>query len=202
MSQEYEAERAVSRDEAATALRQLADGVAAGSVSIFADTGPVAVDIPDDLTFVAELEQFEGTVELEAELEWQTESRAIRESDEGAAPAAGAAESASDSPDSDSDAADAEAESVESAVEPVGSAAGLVGPAIDSGAPVDDPASKATFELFRDAADEWRWRLRHRNGNVIADSGEGYDRKAGAINGLESVKSNAPLAAVEEQSDE
>ncbi|PSP98321.1 hypothetical protein BRC89_08300 [Halobacteriales archaeon QS_4_70_19] len=33
---------------------------------------------------------------------------------------------------------------------------------------------QARFELFRDRADEWRWRLRHRNGNVIATSGEGY----------------------------
>jgi amphi-Trp domain-containing protein len=190
MSQEYEAARSVSRDEAATALRQLADGVAAGSVSIFADARSVAVDIPDDLLFTAELEQFEGTVELEAELEWQTDGEAIRESDE-AAPAAEAAESASDTPESGSDAA-----------EPIESAADLVGPATDADAPGDESASKATFELFRDAADEWRWRLRHRNGNVIADSGEGYDRKAGAINGLESVKSNAPLAVVEEESDE
>ncbi|SFR96637.1 amphi-Trp domain-containing protein [Halomicrobium zhouii] len=196
MSQEYEAERAVSREDAATALRQLADGVAAGSVSIVADAGPVAVDIPDDLTFIAELEQFQGTVELEAELEWQTDDGAIREPADEADSAADAAEAASD-------AAEATADSAASApdgTEPVESAADLVGPATDSGAPADDPASKATFELFRDAADEWRWRLRHRNGNVIADSGEGYDRKAGAINGLESVKSNAPLAVVEEQS--
>jgi uncharacterized protein YegP (UPF0339 family) len=57
--------------------------------------------------------------------------------------------------------------------------------------------SKATFELYQDRADEWRWRLVHDNGNVIADSGEGYDRKAGARKGIESVKKNAPGAAVE-----
>jgi len=59
--------------------------------------------------------------------------------------------------------------------------------------------SKATFELYQDRADEWRWRLVHDNGNVIADSGEGYDRKAGARTGIESVKQNAPGAAVETQ---
>ncbi len=59
--------------------------------------------------------------------------------------------------------------------------------------------SKATFELYRDQADEWRWRLVHDNGNVIADSGEGYDRKAGARKGIESVKKNAPDATVETQ---
>lgn len=51
--------------------------------------------------------------------------------------------------------------------------------------------SQARFELFEDADEEWRWRLRHRNGNVIADSGEGYTRRHNAQNGLESVKRNA-----------
>ena len=56
----------------------------------------------------------------------------------------------------------------------------------------------ATFELYEDSADDWRWRLRHSNGNIIADSGEGYASKAKAKQGIESVKSNAPEAAVEE----
>ena len=40
--------------------------------------------------------------------------------------------------------------------------------------------SDATFDVYRDAADEWRWRLVHQNGNIIATSGEGYtsDRSA------------------------
>ncbi len=33
--------------------------------------------------------------------------------------------------------------------------------------------SQARFELYEDAADEWRWRLRHRNGNLIANSVRG-----------------------------
>ena len=57
----------------------------------------------------------------------------------------------------------------------------------------------ATFELYTDEAGEWRWRLRHENGNIIANSGEGYSSKAGAENGIESVKENAPSAPVEEQ---
>ena len=56
----------------------------------------------------------------------------------------------------------------------------------------------ATFELYRDSADEWRWRLRHSNGNVVADSGEGYASKAKAKQGIRSVKSNAPDAEIEE----
>ena len=59
--------------------------------------------------------------------------------------------------------------------------------------------SRATFELYQDNAEEWRWRLRHRNGNIIADGGEGYSTKANAKNGIESVKKNALGANVEEQ---
>lgn len=58
----------------------------------------------------------------------------------------------------------------------------------------------ATFELYVDRAGEHRWRLRHQNGNIIADSSEGYSSKENAINGIESVKENAPAAPIEEQS--
>ena len=58
--------------------------------------------------------------------------------------------------------------------------------------------SNARFELYEDRASEWRWRLVHDNGNIIADSGQGYSSKQGARRGIESVKTNAPNAAVEE----
>jgi len=58
--------------------------------------------------------------------------------------------------------------------------------------------SDAEFELYEDSAGQWRWRLRHDNGNIIADSGEGYDNKGDAENGIESVKQNAPGAPVVE----
>ena len=57
----------------------------------------------------------------------------------------------------------------------------------------------ATFELYKDRAEEFRWRLRHQNGQIIADSGEGYTTKANAINGIESVKENAPGAVIEDK---
>jgi amphi-Trp domain-containing protein len=59
--------------------------------------------------------------------------------------------------------------------------------------------SGATFELYEDSAGEYRWRLRHRNGNIIADGGEGYASKQKAIQGIDSVKKNAPGALVDEQ---
>jgi amphi-Trp domain-containing protein len=69
----------------------------------------------------------------------------------------------------------------------------------ESESEAESEESNATFELYEDSAEEWRWRLRHDNGNIIADSGEGYTRKADAQNGLESVKQNAPGAPVEQQ---
>ena len=62
----------------------------------------------------------------------------------------------------------------------------------DLQATVDDlHASQARFELYEDNAGQWRWRLRHRNGNIIADGGEGYTRKYNAQKGLQSVRRNA-----------
>lgn len=57
-------------------------------------------------------------------------------------------------------------------------------------------ASKATFQIFHDKAGEWRWRLIVSNGNIIADSGEGYRSKQGAKRGIESVKNNASEADI------
>ncbi|GGL34265.1 YegP family protein (plasmid) [Halarchaeum sp. CBA1220] len=58
--------------------------------------------------------------------------------------------------------------------------------------------SQATFEVYTDASDEWRWHLIHDNGNIIADSGEGYASRQKAEQGIESVKENAPDADIVE----
>lgn len=74
----------------------------------------------------------------------------------------------------------------------------------DSTVPVgaaDASQMLAQFEVFRDHGDEWRWRLRHRNGNIIATSGEGYTRKHNAQKGLQSVVQNAPDAEIIEDSE-
>ncbi|MEF8781042.1 MAG: DUF1508 domain-containing protein [Haloferacaceae archaeon] len=57
---------------------------------------------------------------------------------------------------------------------------------------------RAAFEVFEDAAGKHRWRLRHRNGNVIADSGQGYASRSGCVEGVERVKRHAPGADDEE----
>ena len=50
------------------------------------------------------------------------------------------------------------------------------------------------FELYKDASDEYRFRLKAGNGEIILTS-EGYKNKAGAENGIDSVKTNAPVDA-------
>ena len=52
------------------------------------------------------------------------------------------------------------------------------------------------FEVYTDKAGEFRFRLKARNGEVIAAS-EGYKAKASCLNGVDSVRRNAPDAAVE-----
>jgi len=52
------------------------------------------------------------------------------------------------------------------------------------------------FELYEDGAGEWRWRLVAANGEIIADSGEGYTTKQGAERGIRSVKTTAPEATI------
>lgn len=37
------------------------------------------------------------------------------------------------------------------------------------------------IEVFQAKDGEWRWRMRARNGKIVADSGEGYRRKQGAV---------------------
>ena len=52
------------------------------------------------------------------------------------------------------------------------------------------------FEVYADKAGEFRFRLKATNGQVIA-VGEGYKAKASCLNGIESVKKNAPDAKIE-----
>ena len=51
------------------------------------------------------------------------------------------------------------------------------------------------FEMYTDKAGEFRFRLKATNGQIIAVS-EGYKAKASCLNGIESVKKNAPEAEV------
>jgi len=54
------------------------------------------------------------------------------------------------------------------------------------------------FEMYKDKAGEFRFRLKAGNGQIIA-TGEGYKAKAGCLNGIESIKKNAPDADIVEE---
>jgi len=56
----------------------------------------------------------------------------------------------------------------------------------------------ATFVLNQGSTGKFRFNLVATNGQVIATS-ETYESKASALNGIESVKRNAPGAAVDDQ---
>jgi uncharacterized protein YegP (UPF0339 family) len=55
-----------------------------------------------------------------------------------------------------------------------------------------------TFEVYKDKADEFRWRLKAGNGAIIAVSGEGYKAKADCEHGIELIKEGAAKAKVED----
>ena len=58
----------------------------------------------------------------------------------------------------------------------------------------------AKFEVYKDASGQFRFRLRAANNEIIAIS-EAYTAKASCMNGIESVKTNAPIAEIEDQSE-
>ena len=54
------------------------------------------------------------------------------------------------------------------------------------------------FEVYQDKAGEFRFRLKARNGQIVA-TGEGYKQLASCLNGVDSIKRNAPEAPVEKE---
>ncbi len=54
------------------------------------------------------------------------------------------------------------------------------------------------FEVYKDKADKYRFRLKAGNGEIIA-VGEAYENKASCMHGIESVKANAAGAPVVEK---
>ena len=56
------------------------------------------------------------------------------------------------------------------------------------------------FVLKKGSSGKFHFNLQAANGQVIATS-ETYESKAAAINGIESVKKNAPVAEIDDQTD-
>lgn len=51
------------------------------------------------------------------------------------------------------------------------------------------------FEIYKDAADKFRFRLKAANGETIA-TGEAYESKEGCVYGIVLVKNSAPIAEI------
>lgn len=49
------------------------------------------------------------------------------------------------------------------------------------------------FQLYKDAAGEWRWRCRAKNHKIVADSSEGYVNKSDALAGIAIVKATTKI---------
>lgn len=60
----------------------------------------------------------------------------------------------------------------------------------------DKSARKGTliFEVYKDAKDEIRWRLKSANGQVIASSGQGYKAMADCEKAIAAIKEGAAKA--------
>ncbi|SEH16608.1 amphi-Trp domain-containing protein [Natronorubrum sediminis] len=58
------------------------------------------------------------------------------------------------------------------------------------------------FEVYEDRAEEWRWRLVHWNGNIVADSGEGYASRSNARRAVRNMREIVPSARLEDAQSE
>lgn len=52
------------------------------------------------------------------------------------------------------------------------------------------------FEIYQDAAGEWRWRLQAANNRIIANSGEGYTNKNDCIEIVTTIQHGVPSATL------
>ncbi|MFU1780535.1 HVO_2922 family protein [Haloarcula japonica] len=208
----HESQETRSRRGIASYFRRLANRLSRGEPAPADEEQTVTVTPPAESEFEVEVEREDGTVSLEIEMEWD-EAEGDIETDVVASKAT--FEVYEDSAEqyrwrlrhdngniiADSGEGYASKQKAEQGLESVKNnapGAYVVDESKDEDAPDDEGGSKATFELFKDSEDKARWRLRHDNGEIIADCGQGYSSKQKAKQGLESVKSNARGAAVEE----
>jgi uncharacterized protein YegP (UPF0339 family) len=62
---------------------------------------------------------------------------------------------------------------------------------------IEEDCMAGKFEWYKDKKGKFRFRLKAGNGQIIAQS-EAYETKDSCLNGIESVKDNAPGAATAE----
>ena len=213
MSEEtvYEAEETRSRRGIAAFFRRIARGLGRGEPVPIDEEGTVAVDPAAEAELDVELEREDGTVSFEIELDWPEEAVTI-DTDASVSKATFVVYEdeggnhrwrlVHDNGNiiADSSEGYASKQKANQGLESVRTnAAGghVIDLSRDEEVVEEAAGSKATFEIFQDAGEGWRWRLVHDNGNIIADCGAGYASKQKAKQGLQSVKTNSPGAPVE-----
>ncbi|MBZ6494449.1 amphi-Trp domain-containing protein [Natrinema longum] len=208
----FSLERGYDRDDLAAVFREFATAFESGRpVRVRGDERTATVEVPQRV--VAEFEAGHDTAvepsvsELELELEWDDpEGSSVRLTDR------------DDEAVQGREGADAAEADPEMAVLPLegladrGSAA-----AIDVDGTADGPAETerdtdtesageeqpsdagrtSRFEVYEDRGGQWRWRLVHWNGNIVADSGEGYASRSNAERAARSVMRTAPAASIQ-----
>jgi hypothetical protein len=70
----------------------------------------------------------------------------------------------------------------------------------DKSKPTATAAGAATFEMYKDTAGEFRFRLRDSEGALLATSGKGYKSKADCQKVIDAIKRDAAKAKVDDQS--
>jgi uncharacterized protein YegP (UPF0339 family) len=75
-------------------------------------------------------------------------------------------------------------------------ALGVAGPRVSD---AQDKKGKAlVFEVYKDKSGEFRFRLKDGEGNLLAISAKGYDKKAGCQTVIDAIKRDAAKAKVED----
>lgn len=209
----HESKRKRSRNGIASYLSRIA-GVLRRGEPIPADEGQtITVDPPAEADFEIELEHDDGAISLELDMEWEGTEEDI---ETGVAASKATFEVYEDAEEkhrwrlvhdngniiADGSEGYASKQKATQGLESVAkNAPGAHVIDQSKGEDADDAGeggSDATVELFEDAEGKFRWRLVHDNGNIIADSGQGYASKQKAKQGLESVRTNVPGAPVED----
>ncbi|WP_255170361.1 YegP family protein [Natrononativus amylolyticus] len=179
----FELEATHDRAELAALLAELSTALETGRPARLAvDDRTASISFPDRIEVDLEAETTAGSpgeTELELELEW-------------AEPAADSSVRVDEGPGVDESAETADAT-------PDAAAAAMPAESTTAGREARASGERtARFEVYRDRAEEWRWRLVHWNGNIVADSGEGYVSRYNATRAARSVSKSAATARIEQ----
>ncbi|SEW21540.1 amphi-Trp domain-containing protein [Natrinema salifodinae] len=224
-STEFELERAYDRADLAAVFREFATAFENGRpVRMDSDDRTAHIAVPERVVAEFEAERDAAAEppvgELELELEWddpdgtsvRVSDREPDESGTGQARAEGEDEGEDEHRDVDPAAAVMPLERMADQGGREGEAAAgadeTAATDADSGAEAEaetetepgEPAETgrtSRFEVYEDRAGQWRWRLVHWNGNIVADSGEGYASRSNAERAARSVMRSAPTATIE-----